>query len=836
MSPAPQAARHQRVKEILFAALDLPVEQRAAWLREACAGEEDLETEVCSLLTRYGDEDDPFLERPAYLDLDPAGRVLPERVGAYRVLRHLGFGGMGVVYLAEQDQPRRAVALKVLRCDAASPVVRKRFARESEVLGRLSHPAIARIYESGVADTEVGAQPYIAMEFVEGLPIHLYADRQGLSRDERVELVAQLADGVQHAHDAGVLHRDLKPDNVLVDGDGRPRILDFGVAHMAGEEEGASMITRAGQVLGTLTYMSPEQARGGQIDGRTDLFSLGVILYELLTGELPRETRGALPHDSLRAIWEDRTIPPSRHDASLRGDLETILLKALAGDPARRYRSVADLAADLRCFLTQRPIAARPPSRLYLVHKFVLRHKSASLGVALALVALIVGVGVVTQERAFAHARDQVASLFFDERLLERLEREADGLWPVTSVSVPAMEDWLRRARALGGRYPEHQARLAALSEAGREAGTQGYSPEFLRTMQVQMLDRIGAFKGSPEGWLAVIEARCVLARTARVRSIDQHAQAWAAATERVAASREYLGLQLRPQEGLVPVGPDPQSGLEEFAYPDLTGELPARGPDGTLQVNGDSCLVFVLLPGGPTSIGCQNRDPEAPRYDPCAERHELGLHEVELDPFFCSKYEMTQGQWLRLAGVNPSYWEAKSTHDGVELGTESYGWANPVENVEYPTCLEVLARLACTLPTEAQWEYAARGASDLPFVLEENGDRIERVGNTFADPCKDGYQQHAPVGSFPPNGFGLHDAIGNVWEWCLDNYKVDYFKYPLRAGDGLVLAPINDTDRSRRGGSYSAAVAKNRVAHRGDRIETSESSQIGLRPVRAYR
>ena len=238
---------------------------------------------------------------------------LPPRVGRYRPLRVIGQGGMGVVYEAEQEEPRRRVALKVIRPELATEDLRRRFAHESLFLGRLQHPGIAQVYEAGTAETPDGPLPFIAMELVDGARLHEWARGGAAGRQalrERVELMIALCDAVHHAHQRGLIHRDLKPGNVLVDGEGRPRVLDFGVARPADVDLGTSLVTTHGELVGTLSYMSPEQLAGdpNDLDTRSDIYALGIILYEILAGRFPSSrTRCAPSARTTRRRWSGTT-------------------------------------------------------------------------------------------------------------------------------------------------------------------------------------------------------------------------------------------------------------------------------------------------------------------------------------------------------------------------------------------------------------------------------------------------------------------------------------------------------------------------------------------------
>jgi hypothetical protein len=410
-------AEWMKLSECLDEGLELSEEAQAQWLESLDGIDAGLKSVLADLLRKHKDGAGGL---PGTLPgFAPTERTIGDprpvyrvSIGRYRIIGVVGEGGMGAVYEAEQDQPRRRVALKVVKPGLTSPEVLRRFGQESRSLARLQHPGIAQIYEAGIADTGFGPQPWFAMEFISGLSLLEFAKARRLDTRQRLEILIRTCEAVHHAHLRGVIHRDLKPANILVDETGRPRIVDFGVALIADGDAPSSRETRFGDLVGTLAYMSPEQvlADPSELDARSDVYSLGVVLYELLAGRLPRQVAGRLPQ-AILAIREENPLPLGAVNRSYRGDLETIVAKALAKDKTRRYDSAADLAADLGRYLTNNPILARPPTVSYQLGKFAARHKRLAGAVVAVFVALVGGLLATGWESVRAnHERDRAAT------------------------------------------------------------------------------------------------------------------------------------------------------------------------------------------------------------------------------------------------------------------------------------------------------------------------------------------------------------------------------------------------------------------------------------------
>ncbi len=470
--------RWDELDAILDQALDLEPSKRAEFLRDRCSDPEQ-RTRLERLIQAAETEgiDDLVQAGALHKELGPAPS--PDAIEGYRFIRHIGAGGMGEVWEAEQLEPvRRRLAVKLVRPGLSSPEILSRFMSERQTLARMSHPGIAQVFDAGVTASD---RPFFAMEFVDGRPITDYAEDAGLSLSQRLRLFTEVCDAVHHAHQKGVIHRDIKPANVLVsvvDGRPLPKVIDFGIARaVEGSLSRGTLVTEVGQIVGTPEYMSPEQAAEdpGDVDTRADVYALGVLLFELSTGALPFERRGSGPA-SLAGLFKDvREEEPPRPSSCasggksrlLRGDLDWITLRALHKDRSRRYGSAAEFAEDIRRHLRDEPVLAGPPTAAYRIKKFARRNAGLLTAVVAVLIALVAGLigtgsGLVRARHEAKRARTEAsisaaANQFINQDLLAAVAPDAQGRDVTMSQVLDAAAD------RLDGRFedqPEVEATL----------------------------------------------------------------------------------------------------------------------------------------------------------------------------------------------------------------------------------------------------------------------------------------------------------------------------------------------------------------------------------------
>ncbi len=407
--------RWQAVGELFDGALAVACDERQVWIEKACDGDDEVRHEVLSLLASYDAKPGGFVQHRiksalvSFYATNPAAPQ-PVRVGPYRLVRELGRGGMGTVFLAERDddQYHSQVAIKLVRTGMDTEFIFARFRRERQTLARLQHPNIARLLDGGT--TENGL-PYIVMEYIDGPSLTQYAKQQQLEIPDRLRLFDSVCSAVDYAHRNFVIHRDVKPGNILVGSDGIPKLLDFGICKLLQADVLPSTDTSPG--LHTPDYASPEQVSGKAVTPLSDIYSLGIVLYELLTGVLPRCFEGNTSQAMGHTTWTRPVTLPSAAAGDnmvarqLSGDLDNIIMHALEAEPERRYESAAQLSEDLRRYLLNEPVHARPQTRRYRALKFIRRNRVKVVAASAVILALAASLAFFVHQDRLAHARLQ---------------------------------------------------------------------------------------------------------------------------------------------------------------------------------------------------------------------------------------------------------------------------------------------------------------------------------------------------------------------------------------------------------------------------------------------
>lgn len=754
------------------------------------------------------------------------------RIGSYLLLRELGRGGQGIVFLARDERLGRQVALKLLNTVAGDDVL-LRFRREAELASKLDHPAICTVYEAG----RVGATEFIAMRHVQGRSLRELIKQTGPEKladaahvRDTLERIITVAEALHLAHEAGIVHRDIKSSNIMVGDDGEPVILDFGLARDASGEGAA--LTLTGDLFGTPAYMSPEQHGGTlhRLDRRSDVWSLGVVLFECLAGHLPFEGPTIQSVVNLVLTWD---APGLRGlNRSVGRDLEVVVATALERDLARRYQSAGEFAADLRRILDHRPILARPAGPLLRTQRLMQRHPAVTLSSVVILLALVAVLWFLQQRD---QAVEQMRRLSDDELARRLLEEERDELWPVSPGLVGSCDQWLARVDTLLSRRSAHEATRSRL--LGRRLDAGGYADDRDQVLEdrlsgmLEALDRLAEVRPA-------IEQRRERSRSIERRSLEFYRDEWRECIEAIAAAPLYDGLLLEPQVGLVPLREN-TAGLWEFWVVE-SGAQPQQDEDGeAYRLDRDSGLVLILVPGGSFHMGAHPA--LGPNIDPNTQQNEVPVVEVSLAPYFLSRYELTQGQWFRLMdGINPSQYPPGHLLDGRPIAD----WTSPVENVDWFESCRVARRLGMLLPTEAQWERACRAGTHSVWSFGDALDEVathanfrgsESNGYYGQSPPVTGYAdphiRHAPVGSYRANPFGFHDLHGNVMEWCRDGYALP--SVSLAGDEGLRTEPEDEHYKVIRGGNCTYVAFFGRSAARSKQRDDVIGFDLGVRLAR---
>jgi formylglycine-generating enzyme required for sulfatase activity len=672
--------------------------------------------------------------------------------------------------------------------------------RVARTLARLQHPGIASCHDFG-EDAELGA--WLATSVTRGRSLAQLLASGGVGLLRVADILLRVAEAMTHAHQRGVAHGRLDAACVLVAEDGQVVVDGWGDAVGEGDDP-----------------CSPAAAAA-------DVRAIGALVGACLVAV--RDNRGRVRAE-LGAIRD-----------------------AAVGD---RYADARALLADFRALIDGHVVRAHATGTLAGIRKWAGRHRLLAIGlVLLAATVLATGIGYAVAKadairrmsaanaawsRAEADAQratelvqcmTEAALGLGDREALRRLLAEAESLWPAVEQNLARYDRWLAAAAALAGGLAGHRDHLQEVTRLGTP-GDDAALPRSLRNARAWLRDVLGElvrdleqFAQEERGELAAVRRRRTEAATLVERSIGgEHATAWSETIRRIATASAYRGWRgpaLMPQVGLLPLGQDPDSGHFEFAHLP-TGEPAARDPrTGRLVLTPASGVVLVLLPGGCFNMGAQSEDPSQPNYSADAAPQEGPVHEVVLAPFLCSKYELTRAQWARLAG-----------------GSAAEEPLLPAVGMSWEDCMRTLPRAGLRVPTEAQWEFAARGGTATPWwtgpdaaSLQHSENLRDRSHDVEGTPWSDGYNFAAPVDTMLPNAFGLHHVLGNVVEFCRDSFSP--YCMPVRGSEAERLPGASDR-RTARGGNWVMWPKDLRTAARKGPAPTHAKDDHGVRPVRA--
>ncbi len=835
----------------------------------------------------------------------------------YEVHDVVGRGGTGTVLRVRDTTLDRELAMKVHhRLDESS---RRRFLAEARVTCLLDHPGVVPVHDIGRTGDD---RPFFTMRLIRGITLKdaivRHHERGGdwtLAR--ALDVMARVCDAMAYAHSLGVVHRDLKPANVMLGEFGEVYVVDWGLARASGcgsppveaNEPERATLTIDGDVFGTPSYMAPEQAEGviAELGPSADVYSVGAILYHLLTGHPPYAAAGesATSREILSRVRRGSLPPLLDVRPRLAPELVAICERAMHRRREDRYPDMRAMAADVRAFLEQRVVSAHEVGAAARVRKWIVRNRAMSTTIAAALVGSLLAAVAVIHE---SHARSRALGLLTDAVTPETIERRFEMLWPIDERRVPAVKDLIAEAREIVSRRDADARELELLraralpldptapseerflrNEAERMVMLAALADRIERTLlaaergEARLPDRESAavllarmqalrieiaqgprldvphltFRFRDAGDQVLFDALSRLPRTidglietapvpgflpVATRSIDLALMAarrvpedierrWAVAIDEIAdpeRAPRYGGLRLVRQDGLVPIGPDPDCGLWEFAHV-LSGDVPERDGLGRLRLTPEHGVVMVLIPGGEARIGSQRSSVDGYRIDPWADYPSHVISPFPIHPYLLAKYEVTQAQWERLTTRNPSHFVGRAPRADQEEDA-SITPMHPVESVSWYEAERALRRVGLVLPTEMQWEHAYRAGTETIWPTGDEPETIVGFGNVadvsgidveaihermLCSPnLDDGHARYARVDAFLPNGFGLVGMIGNVGEWCRDRGPVSYDRAVLdfhtgeRRGDG-------DGTRVVRGGSFLRSVIAARSSSR---------------------
>ena len=788
-------------------------------------------------------EETSFLDGEQGLERQRLASLQNEFGGNYEIIEPIGQGGMGAVYKARQKKPSRIVVLKVmLNGRFASRKYRQRFAREAQAVARLKNPGIVAVYEYG----EVSGQPYFTMEYVEGCNIREYVRKHNLDKRQVCELVMRVSRSVAYAHQRGVIHRDLKPSNILVDAEGNPRLLDFGLARLSGDaSEEQPRMSEAGEVMGTPSYMSPEQTVGRPegIDVRTDVYSIGVLFYELLTDSLPYRIDRERPLESLRIIRDYVPRRPSSVNPKLDGDLDAIVMKCLEKEREQRYQSAVELGEDVNRYLRGHPVEARPTTTFYHLRKLIWRHRSLFLPIAAFIVVGLAVMGVFMLWLARARLKAQKVALDADTAVMQAGRQIQDlrrFIMDLQSVRLT-----VERLMAEGRWEEAYRVAAYAERELPPEAGLTGLAAEVRDKIagsvadaeaEVSTLINKLRFRDARERLQRLKELAGQLGLTKLSEQMAKVSQefdeaCWQALFRQNRRSARALQRFLVECPGN-PHAPEVRQLLEKLLnsirftkWPldleearrnqRLTAEVLELPIRHTMALPGGASMEFMLVPAGKFVMGTA-------RQGAGFNADQKPEHSVRfMNPLYVAATEVTREQFEAVTGMMPA---GEPGPEGRDMPV-AVSWEAAQT---FCTKLSLLNRdrLTVRLPTEAEWEYACAAGSDGPYAHGIDGpDELDQ----FAWYRENSGGRPQPVGTKGANAWGLHDMHGNMLEWCRDWYGARYYlSSPLQEPRG----PDAGIYRVLRGGSWSDGPEAARSAFRSAARPDSVRPTYGFRPT----
>lgn len=996
MTDSTETANNQRALKVFEKYLERLEAQEAESLDELIEHHPTLETELAGLAkaheglfaaTRLSQGRLLSAERADATTL-PSLRLVNrledrKRESRYELLGELGRGGMGAVLRVHDEDLNRNLAMKVALskvrqigdAQGTDSNTLARFLEEAQITGQLDHPGIVPVHELGL-DQE--GRAYFTMQLVRGSELtqviqDVHEDSSSWNMTRALGVLLRVCEAMSYAHAKGVIHRDLKPSNIMVGEFGETYVMDWGLARVLGcddkhdiriasetpsmvqtarERERAldpdtPLVTMDGSVLGTPAYMPPEQARGEleRIDRRSDVYSLGAVLYHLITGRAPyREDSRISAREILSRLLDGPPAAVSVLNPNAPAELAAICEKAMARNPEHRYPDTAAFRDDLRRFLERRPVGARSPSLTYVLSLAFERHRALAVTIltagGLAAFGLVIAFSLISQARDRAESNLALANTRLDayermadvQRLADRERELVHELGPPWPENIPRITEWIEESREMIGRLEQHRQELARLRSKAlpfeampemhprhhdlvsaqlrlqdlleKRADLRSQIADFLdvplaqlnqeqreerrydavytekimevsneiASLEIVVNERFEWIMSDvKDQWLhdtmtelveglEAFEARSLhklkatpytsipmhleLARRIEAETLVKQKEAWDEAIASIRNQSEcpmYEGLEITPQIGLVPAGRDPDTGYWEFSLWELTGEPPQRDANGRIVMQESTGIILVLIPGGTFLMGSEDAGPGFPSV-------EYPSHEITLDPFFLSKYEMTQAQWEHFTGSNPSFYGKDNYIEDFDVRKREEWQLGllPVHKVDWDECDQVLRRLGLILPTEAQWEYAARAGRAGTWWFGPDKRRLKRFANVYdafsksaglqtpfaPEAWSDGFAVTSPAGAFHPNPYGLHDIIGNVFEWTRDHYGP--YGFPVHQGTGLrALPPKENRDYAVRGGSFYTSANEARITYRTANAAAMRDENLGVRPAR---